>query len=210
MPLYKSITVDQGTNILIWKIEESFELLSEGIELTAHCKKRVDTMKSDLHKRGFMSIRHLLMMSGYTDFDLFYDTFGKPHLKDGKHISISHSFIYTGIIISDKPVGIDIEKQRDKINRIAPKFVKYEREFITKNELDRIRILTIIWGAKEALYKLYGIAGLSFRENIHVMPFELGMPFSVASIDHQGSIEHYDITFAEFDGFTCVYALPYA
>ena len=209
MPIYKTITVDSSTNILIWKIEESFELLSEGVELTDHCQKRVNNMRSDIHKRGFMSIRHLLAMFGYTDFDLFYDDFGKPHLRDGKYISITHSFKYAGIIVSDKPVGIDIEKQREKIHRIAHKFVKSEKEFVTKYEQEKTRILTIIWGAKESLYKLYGTAGLSFEQNIHIMPFELAMPFTTGSIDHNNIISHYDITFTEFDGFTCVYALPY-
>ncbi len=30
-------------------------------------------MKSDLHRRGFMSIRHLMALEGYTDQDLYYD-----------------------------------------------------------------------------------------------------------------------------------------
>ena len=35
MPLYKTITIDDETKVLIWKIEESFEDLSEGVELDA-------------------------------------------------------------------------------------------------------------------------------------------------------------------------------
>jgi len=209
MPLYKTITVDESTNILIWKIEESFETLSEGIELTDHCQDRVDNMKSDLHKRGFMSVRHLLAIFGYTDHDLYYDDFGKPHLKDGKQISITHSYEYAGVIVSDKLIGIDIEKQREKINRIAHKFIESEQEFVEKHKEDRTRVLTVIWGAKESLYKLYGTAGLSFEQHIHIAPFDLNMPFTAGSIQYDEKVSHYDITFLEFDGFTCVYALPY-
>ncbi|MHA7056619.1 4'-phosphopantetheinyl transferase family protein [Aquimarina sp. M1] len=209
MPLYKTITVDESTNILIWKIEESFEALSERIKLTDHCRKRVDGMKSDLHKRGFMSVRHLLAIFGYTDHDLYYDDFGKPHLKDGKHISITHSYEYAGIIVSDKLVGIDIEKQRDKILRIAHKFVASEQEYVDQQEQDKIRMLTVIWGGKESLYKLYGTAGLSFEQHIHISAFDFTIPFTTGSIHHEDNISHYDITFLEFDGFTCVYALPY-
>ncbi len=72
-------------------------------------------MKSEIHRRGFMSIRHLMAEAGYVDQDLFYDDLGKPHLKNGKNISITHSFIFTAIILSDDKVGIDIEKRRDKI-----------------------------------------------------------------------------------------------
>lgn len=208
MPLYKTITIDAATTVLIWKIEESYDALSEGIQLTDHCLQRVDSMKSELHKRGFMSIRHLLAVAGYTDHDLFYDNQGKPHLHDGNQISITHSFEFSGIVISDKKVGIDIEKQREKIQVIAHKFVNSEKEFI-ENQNHKTRALTVIWGAKESLYKLYATAGLSFEQHIHISPFDLDLPFTTGSINYKGSISHYDISFMEFEGFTCVYALPY-
>ena len=128
MPLYKTITVNKTTKVYIWKIEESYEELSKGIELTPPCRERVDDMKSEIHRRGFMSVRHLLAEAGYVDKDLYYDDLGKPHLKDESHISITHSFNFSGIIVSeDIPVGIDIEKQRDKIVKIANKFTPAKR-----------------------------------------------------------------------------------
>ncbi|EZH74869.1 4-phosphopantetheinyl transferase [Aquimarina atlantica] len=209
MPLYKTITVDESTNVLIWKIEESYDALCQGIELTQHCQNRVDNMKSDMHRRGFMSVRHLLAAFGYTDHDLYYDEFGKPHLKDGKQISITHSYEYAGVIISDKLVGIDIEKQREKIHRIAHKFVNdFENDALGKQNLDKTRALTIIWGAKESLYKLYATAGLSFEQHIYISPFTLDYPFVYGAVNYKDEITHYDMTFVEFEGFTCVYALP--
>ena len=62
-------------------------------------------MKSELHQRGFLSVRMLLVEFGYTDEDLVYDSFGKPHLKDGKHISITHSYNFSAVVISSKAVG---------------------------------------------------------------------------------------------------------
>ncbi|GAA4275334.1 4'-phosphopantetheinyl transferase family protein [Aquimarina mytili] len=209
MPLYKIITVDQGTNILIWKIEESYEDLCKDIDLTSHCKDRVSNMKSDIHRRGFMSVRHLLAIQGYTDHDLYYDEAGKPHLKDGKQISISHSFIFATIIISDRPVGIDIEKQREKIRKIAHKFINTgEETYLEDQKLDKTRALTIIWGAKESLYKLYATAGLSFEQHIYIPAFTMDHPFLFGVINYNQEITHYDLTYMEFEGFTCVYALP--
>src|SRR5690554_6645499 len=98
MPLYKTIKVNPDTILYIWKIEEPLQELSEDVGLTNHCQSRVDGMLSEIHKRGFMSVRHLLKHAGYTDFDLFYDEKGKPHLKDGKCISITHSYHFSGII----------------------------------------------------------------------------------------------------------------
>ena len=91
-------------------------------------------MKSELHQRGFLSVRMLLVEFGYTDEDLVYDSFGKPHLKDGKYISITHSYTFSAVVISSKAVGVDIEKQREKIIKIAPKFAEKELEFFDPRE----------------------------------------------------------------------------
>src|SRR5690554_1958 len=98
MPLYKTITVNPYIKVLIWKVEETEAQLSEGVVLTPKCQDRLIGMRSELHRRGFLSIRHLLAEGGYVDHDLFYDDVGKPHLRDGRFISITHSHEFTGII----------------------------------------------------------------------------------------------------------------
>lgn len=207
MPLYKTITVNATTKVLIWKIEESFEELSEGITLTSSCQQRVDGMKSDLHRRGFMSVRHLMAVEGYVDEDLYYDTNGKPHLSDGKHISITHSFIFSAIVISDLEVGIDIEMQRSKILRIAHKFTPIEEYRTLANDDAIMRKLTMVWGAKESLYKSFASPGVSFLQHIYVDDFALEDMASVAIVSYEDKIEQYNVWFLEFEGFTCAYAL---
>lgn len=207
MPLYKTITVNPTTKVFIWKIEESFETLSEGISLTGNCSGRVENMKSDLHRRAFMSIRHLMALEGFTDHDLYYDENGKPHLKDKKHISITHSFNFSAIIISDIEVGIDIEKQRNKILKIAHKFTPIEEYRTIANEDAMMRKLTIVWCAKESLYKSFAEKGVSFLENIYVEDFALDETKTTATVTYQSEQEKYDVDFLEFEEFTCAYAL---
>jgi phosphopantetheinyl transferase len=207
MPLYKTITVTPTTRVLIWKIEEPFEVLSKNIMLTQNSKNRLASMKSDLHKRGYLSIRHLLAICGYSDFDLIYDKNGKPHLKDSKHISITHSFTYTAIIVSDLEVGIDIEKQREKIITIAPKFTPFEEYLSVKNKQDLIRKLTIVWCAKESLYKSFAIKGISFLQHIYVEDFDLNATKTTAHVKYLQKEQDYNINFIEFDGFTCAYVI---
>ncbi|MFD0932738.1 4'-phosphopantetheinyl transferase family protein [Psychroflexus salinarum] len=209
MPIYKRITVDEHTVALIWKIEESLDSLENGIELTNYCRDRYRGMKSEIHKKGFMSIRHLLSEFGYSDFDLEYDEKGKPHLKDGKHISITHSFEFTAVIVSNKKVGIDIEKQRDKIKLIAPKFTPIEEYKALGDGEDLIRKLTIVWGAKESLYKLYGKKGLLFLHDIFVEDFNISEQKTTARVTHDQKITFYTLNFMEFENFTCVYALAH-
>lgn len=207
MPLYKTITVNPHTKVFIWKIEESFEALSQGINLTENCSNRVFNMKSDLHRRGFMSIRHLMALEGYTDHDLYYDENGKPHLTDDKHISITHSFNFSAIIISDTEVGIDIEMQRHKILRIAHKFTPLKAYKIFANEDALMRKLTIVWCAKESLYKSFAEKGVSFLENIVVEDFMLDETKTTATVTYAEKQEKYNVDFLEFEEFTCAYAL---
>lgn len=208
MPLYNTLTVGSSATVYIWKIEESEAKLSEGIELTQHCQDRIDRMKSEMHRRGFLSIRHLMAEAGYVDADLYYDELGKPHLKDGKHISITHSNHFTGIIISaTDEVGIDIEMQRDKILRIAHKFTPIEEYRTIANSEALIRKLTIVWGCKESLYKIYAEPGLSFLHHIIIKDFPLAENGTTGEILYQGETSVYDIRYQEFEGFTLVYAL---
>jgi len=207
MPLYKSLTIDTKTKILIWKIEESFNELNTKVLLTDKNQTRLDEMKSELHQRGFLSVRHLLKEAGYSDRDLVYDEFGKPHLKDGKYISITHSFTFSGIIISDDaPVGIDIEKQRDKISKIAHKFTPFEEYKTIANHDALVRKLTIVWGAKESLYKIYGKKKILFLHHIYIEDFKFSDKKTIGEIRYQGENLKYTIHFLEFEGFTCVYA----
>lgn len=206
MPLYKTITVTKNTSVYIWKIEESFEELEKEIFLKEESLERVSNMKSDLHKRGFLSVRHLLKEAGYSDADLYYTENGKPHLKDGKNISITHSFIFSAIIVSDTEVGIDIEKCRDKIKKIQHKFVNFERGFINKED-DYIEQLTVIWGAKESLYKIYPYGGLTFKNDIDINSFTISNQKTTGYIKAKNWEKSYQIYFIPVENFILVYAL---
>ncbi len=206
MPLLKTINCNPTTEILLWKITESLAELSAEVTLNPKNQQRFNGMKSELHQRAFLSVRKLLQLKGYTDFDLIYDQFGKPHLNDGKHISISHSHEYATIIISDEITGIDIELQRDKIIRIADKFVEPEWEFLDKENQDYIRKLTVIWGVKESIFKIRNEAGISFKDHIHVHPFEIKDQSGIADLHFQNKSIQFKYHFIEIDNFTLVYA----
>ena len=204
MPLYKTINFSNTTQILVWKITESFEQLFSEVQLNDKSTIRLSGMKSQLHQRGFLSVRKLLQTAGYTDFDIFYDEFGKPHLNDGKHISITHSHEFSAIIISNQTAGIDIELQREKIIKIANKFNDC---YITyANSEDYIKKLTVIWGAKEAIFKIRNEAGISFKDHIKVREFENNGKQTIAQLHFDSLIKDFDIYFEEFDSFTLVYA----
>lgn len=194
--------------MLVWKITESLEELSHQVALKNVCNERVAGMKSELHQRAFYSVRKLMQELGYTDHDMFYGDDGKPHLVDGKYISITHSFGFAAIIVSDAPVGIDIEIRREKVTKIAHKFIDKEAIFLNPlNRLEYIEKLTVIWGAKEALYKMFSQRGLSFKQHIDVHPFLMADETGKAMVMFEGFQGSYTFRFEEIEDFTLVYCL---
>lgn len=168
MPLFKKINYQNRATIFVWKIEEELQELQSGAGLREESAVRLKNMKSEIHQKGFLSIRQLLKLAGYTDSDLYYNGDGKPHLMDGKSISITHSFEYAAIVIGDENVGIDIEKKREKIIRIANKFCNdKELEYINLAE-EKVENLTVIWCAKEAVFKMCNTRALSFKDHMYV------------------------------------------
>jgi 4'-phosphopantetheinyl transferase len=216
MPLHKTIVLNPSTRIFVWEITESYQELFEAVVLNESNLNRLNCMKSEMHQRAFLSVRKLFQEVGYTDFDLYYDEFGKPHLYDGKHISITHSHQFSAIILSDEVVGIDIELQREKIIRIADKFADTEFSFLNPEEkTEYIRKLTVIWGAKEAIFKIRNEKGISFRDHIKVEAFEMNDLKVKTELHFYDIIKDFKVCFEEFESkdnngleqnFTLVYA----
>lgn len=174
MPIHKKYNAPHNTQLLIWHITEDEAVLCEGIQLSKLCISRLDQMKSEVHRRGFLSVRQLLNVAGYTPNALSYDEFGKPHLADGKYISISHSHAFSAIAIGDRPLGVDIELERPKVHRIASKFLHPSE--LTTNASDRFR--TSQWCIKEAAYKALGKKGIRFLHDIRVLNMDTENPIA--------------------------------
>ena len=203
MPLYKSLDVNSQTHVKIWHISEPLDDLKASLNLKKESLERVNAMKSELHQRGFLCVRKLLNSFGYTDQDLFYDNSGKPQLKDGHFISITHSYNYAAVVVSSCPVGVDIEKQRHKILNIASRFIDYESHYLNENSDKYIQKLTWIWCIKESLYKLYSKSGISFKKNFLVLPFESEKNTTKAWILEGEKRLNFEALFFEFDRFGC-------
>ncbi|EKT3958008.1 putative phosphopantetheinyl transferase [Flavobacterium psychrophilum] len=210
MPLHKIITPNSSTKIYIWKIEETFEDLFDQVVLNDINLIRLNTMKSEMHQRGFLSVRKLLQEAGYADTDLHYNQDGKPHLKDNKFISISHSSQFSTIAISDKPIGIDIELAKEKVLKIASRFMNVSHlEGLSVSE--KIRKATVVWGIKESIFKIKNEKGISFPDHIFENPFLLSDKKATAQLSFNNTIASFDIFFEEINAdnslnYTLVYA----
>jgi 4'-phosphopantetheinyl transferase len=206
MPLHHIIQHNETTQIYIWKITESEQQLLSEVTLNERNQQRLQNMKSELHRRGFLSVRKLLEYNGYSDFDLNYDATGKPHLHDGRHISITHSHEFSAIVLSDANIGIDMEMQREKIRIIADKFTApLEEKYLDRETSDYIGKLTVIWGTKEAIFKVRNKIGISFKDHISLLPFEIADGKATAILGFNEAEAYFSVYFEEIEGFTLVY-----
>jgi len=167
--------LDDKTSFALWKIEETAEELYQQLQLKKHevdYFEKINNGKRSLH---WLSTRVLLRKMLNTDeyIDCRVDEHGKPYLVNfPHHISLSHSYDYAAVMISeDKQVGIDIEIIKDKIERIAKKFLAdNELQFIDRSNI--ADHMYACWCAKEAIYKLHGKNNVSFLADIHIKPFD--------------------------------------
>lgn len=205
MPFYKRIVINKTTSIFIWKIEEDFNTLFRQVQLKDVSLARLESMKSESHQNGFLAVRMLLQHIGYSDFDLYYDNFGKPHLKDGKQISISHSCDFSSILISNTITGIDLEVLKEKIVTIAPRFMDV-RHLEGLNNVDKIKKATVIWGVKESIFKIKNEKGISFPQHIFEKEFHLDDNRGIAQLRFNNIIEEYCFQFEFVENYALVCA----
>ncbi len=205
MPLLQTIFPNPSTEILVWKITESEDFLRNQIKLKDISEKRLAVMKSELHRRGFLCVRMLLAERGYSDVDLSYDDLGKPHLPDHKYISITHSHEIAAIAIGDISIGIDVEMQREKILKIADKFAG-EPFLENASGDDLIKMLTVVWGAKESIFKIVNIEGISFKDHIMVESIDLKSQKNRANLKVENLPPWFEIFFCEVEDYMLVLA----
>ena len=208
MPLLKTIALNNYTQLLVWKITEPFNDLFRSVVLKDVSLARLESMKAESHQKGFLSVRRLLMESGYTDFDLYYDEFGKPHLKDGKHISISHSNEFSVIVLSDVNIGADLEILKDKTLLLAPRYMDVSH-LKNLNEEESLLKATVVWGIKESVFKIKNEIGISFKDHIFENEFNLKDKKCTVELRFNDKVESFTIVFDFIENyvFVCAFEL---
>jgi phosphopantetheinyl transferase len=164
-------------------------------------------MKAESQQKGFLAVRLLLQHIGLSDADLIYDSNGKPHLENGTHISISHSHQFSAIAISTEPLGIDIEIIKEKTLKIAPRYLNMSHLENLSLEDQTIKA-TVIWGIKEAIFKIKNQPGISFPNHIFESDFDISDKKTTAQLRFNDAIENFSILFDVIENYAFVCARP--
>ena len=167
MPLFYQHNINESTRLGIWHVEEDEAFFLKRVPL-----KR--DVSHPLKKLQHLAGRYLLTEL-FPDFPLseilIADT-RKPYLPEEQyHFSISHCGLFAAAIVSSRyRVGIDVEQAGPGIERIREKFLSVKELALAFNDLDRsghrLRQLTLLWSAKESIFKWYSLGSVNFREHI--------------------------------------------
>jgi 4'-phosphopantetheinyl transferase EntD len=167
MPLFYQHNINEFTRLAVWHITEDEEFFLLKVPL----KRDV----SHIHKRlQHLAGRYLLTVL-FPDFPLeeilIADT-RKPFLADEKyHFSISHFGPYAAAIVSrSNRVGVDVERSSPVIEKIRNKFLSEHESAVAFEGIEksghRLRQLTLLWSAKESVFKWFSLGKVNFKEHI--------------------------------------------
>lgn len=171
MPLFYQQNINATTKLAIWKIEEPEEFFLAHVPLSrpiTHPHKRLQ------HLAGRYLLPYLFPDFPHKEIEIA-DT-RKPFLRDEQyHFSISHCSNYAAAIVSStQRVGIDVEVITARVEKIKHKFLHAdELAYVNQLTHQQINLLTLLWSAKEAMYKWYGAGEVDFSEMMRTLPFTL-------------------------------------
>ncbi len=183
MTLDKELDFKFKTRVILWKIEETEDELLKFITLPLTEKEKFKKRKSPKHRLEFLGSRAAMISLGIDLDKVLFNDNGAPYLTDRRYCSISHTDGYGAVVVSDNKSGVDVEIYKDKITRIASKFVHPAEVFVNKSE-NYLKMLTRLWTVKESVYKAFGDPGIHFSKAIQVDPFQLQDQQGTARLVH--------------------------
>ncbi len=184
--------------LYLWNINETEKDLKNGV-ITNSLRMRLSKIKSEEFRKGILSVRHLMKVANIQEDDLYYSVDGAPNLKSGENISISHSKNFSGIVIGKNRIGIDIESFRKKILNVSLKFLN-EKEKFAIGEIDK---LTLIWTAKESIYKAFRTPGISFSKQLYIYGINDQKKKAYGKLEYKNQLKFYEISYIKL-GFNYI------
>ena len=180
MPLFYQQDINEDTKVGVWHIteEEPFFLRKVPAQRTIHHP----------HKRLQHLAGRYVLQQLFPDFPFSLIRIAetrKPFLVgDPFHFSISHAGDMAAAIVSrSMQVGVDVEFSMDRVLKITHKFLHPEEQAWlsqqeqsgrkTANGLEACRLATLLWSAKESVFKWYAEGAVDFSEHIRLDPFSL-------------------------------------
>jgi 4'-phosphopantetheinyl transferase len=186
MPLHSIRPLPGGAQLGLWHLLEAptelWPQLAEASTYQPLLPARADGPRQAQWLAGRVLVQR--MLAGMAPLGVLptiqNDATGRPFLAGVgpvPAVSLSHSGAWVAALLAppSAAVGVDVEQVRDKALRIARKFLNEpelaaSQYIILDNNTDSIptptEVFSLLWSAKETLYKLAGQRGIIFRQNL--------------------------------------------
>ncbi len=156
--------------VALMEIDRLDDFYLSHLDLTDGDNRELGLIQYSKRRLQWLASRYLLKTTSNQNRTLYLQKseHGKPSFTNhNAHFSISHSREYVALIYSEsQKVAIDIEVIQPKIQAIRSKFIHpndYEQG-------EDILNLTIIWSAKETIYKYFDTRAIySFKKHIAII-----------------------------------------
>lgn len=154
MPLVHDSTTETGTRLLLYAADAHAE--AEFLKsLSPALQKQYQGVNLEKRKWEWLSLQWLKQHAGI-ESDIEYAGNGKPYIPGGPHLSISHGDGLAGLLLAPQPCGIDVQLPKGKLNLIKTKFCSAEELLMAEENEQPLEYLTLVWTAKEAVFKVFG------------------------------------------------------
>ncbi len=172
MPVILKIERPDGQRTAVWELKEDEYSLLDLASLSEADRGSFSKISNPGRRLEWLAVRVLLKEFYHLQPSIDYNENGKPILVNhNDKISISHSGRMVGISLhSSKSPGIDVEMLNPRIYKIANRFLS-EKEKAGLGDTPSVEQLTVIWGAKEVMFKVYEHGGITFKDDFYVEPF---------------------------------------
>ena len=114
MPLIEKRDIAQSGQIYIWRVEEDISTVDDSY------RQQISRVKSSKRQIELIGEFHLAMLTEQIGKIKYLDN-GKPVLDEG-YITISHDQQLVGFYLSSIPIGMDIQRPTEQLERIKHKF----------------------------------------------------------------------------------------
>lgn len=175
MSLLRIEKINQNLAWGLWKIEEDSQKLAEKLYPYHHAiaeNPAILELKKCESLASRLVVRKILESWGLDFQGIKKDECQKPYITGlNYHVSLTHTQNYAAAIVDKRSfTGIDIELIREKVQKVAHKFLSEKELIASENDIEK---LTLYWSAKEVLYKTYGKKRMSLRQHILIENFDL-------------------------------------
>ena len=211
MPLYFRERPAQDIELGIWHCTEDPDALISTLILDPEERRIFSEIHNESRRKQWIGCRMALVTLLRTKrLMIRYTPSGKPRLIDPPtDISLSHCGEYAAAIISRRyQVGIDLERIRKKIERVADRFLE-EDDLSTVGTEERLAKLTVCWGIKEAIYKVFGEPEIDIKRHITIGQFDYlchGSCTLEVRVQTPHGVTHVPVTYKRIVNYILVYA----